>query len=226
MTLDPSVFKFLEELKTNNNRDWFQENKSIFKEKELFVKSFFGEIYHGLNLTDNIEAYKIWRIYRDVRFTKDKTPYKTWFSGVFTRATQLARGSYYLHIEPGSTIVGGGFYAPEKSDLLRVRKEFEQSDTSIRQIIGNPLFKACFPNGLEGDGVKFAPKGFDKNHKAIDLIRKKQFYAVRRFTDNEVLKPGFDKEVINTFLALRPFFDYMSSVLTTDLNGTPLYNLD
>lgn len=107
-------------------------------------------------------------------------------------------------------------------DLLRIRKEFEMDTVTLEKITANKTFKKYFRE-LQGDeGLKTAPKGFDKNHPAIDLIKKKQFVLMRKFTDAEILSPDFGKEVIATFLAMRPFFDYMSEVLTTDLNGESL----
>jgi len=111
---------------------------------------------------------------------------------------------------------------PEAKDLLRIRKEFEISTTEIEKIISDKSFIQYF-GALEGDSVKTAPRGFDKNHPAIDLIRKKQFLVMRKFTDKEVLSNNFQKEVLLTLLAMRPFFDYMSEILTTDLNGEPLF---
>jgi uncharacterized protein (TIGR02453 family) len=118
--------------------------------------------------------------------------------------------------------LAGGFWAPEKEDLLRIRKEFELDDDEIRQVLAEEKFKKYFNGELVGDELKTAPKGFQKDHPAIDLIRKKGFIAVRNFTDKEVLSAHFSNEVNDSFKALRPFFDYMSEVLTTDLNGASL----
>ncbi|MBB3700863.1 DUF2461 domain-containing protein [Flammeovirga yaeyamensis] len=212
------VFQFLADLKENNHKDWFTENKPTYQKHHQTVKELFTQIQDELNKTDQIEGHKIYRIYRDVRFSKDKTPYKTWFSGYFSRLKPALRGGYYFHLEDGKCMIGGGFYAPNKDDLKRIRDEFTFGDQEIRGIIEDPTFKKYFGT-LEGDGVKTAPKGYDKNDPAIELIRKKQFYAMRFFSNEEVLKDNFVEEVVKTFIALRPFFDYMSNVLTTDLNG-------
>ena len=108
-------------------------------------------------------------------------------------------------------------------DLHRIRKDFEMDDEDIRTIISDATFKKFFGE-LKGEELKTAPKGFDKTHPAIDLIRKKQFLLSRNFLDKEVLAPNFQEEVIATFQAMRPFFDYMSEVLGSDLNGESLYN--
>ena len=212
------TFDFLKQLRDNNNREWFDEHKPIFKEYEVDVKSFFSEVASQLQETDQIGSYRVYRIYRDVRFSKDKTPFKSRFAGGFGRATEALRGGYYLNIEPGNSIVGGGFYGPNPADLKRIRLELEQDDSELRNIINDKKFKAMFGE-LVGSEVKTSPKGFDIEHPAIDLIRKKQFIFARKFTDEQVSNPNFLNEVIDTYLTIRPFFDYMSSVLMTNLNG-------
>jgi uncharacterized protein (TIGR02453 family) len=170
---------------------------------------------------DEIDKIKIFRIYRDVRFSKNKTPYKTHFSGSFHRVKPRLRGGYYLHIETNNTFIACGFWDPEASDLLRIRKEFEMDDTEIRKLINDKNFIKIFKK-LEGDALKTAPKGFDKEHSAIDLIRMKQYIAIRRFTDKEAMEPDFMKKINESYKAARPWFNYMSDVLTTDLNGVSL----
>lgn len=134
----------------------------------------------------------------------------------------MLRGGYYLHIEPSNSFVGGDFWAPNSEDLMRIRKELELDATELRTIINTANFKNIFGN-LIGDEVKTVPKGFDKNHSNIDLIKKKQYLVMRKFTDKEVQSKTFETEILVTFKAMRPFFDYMSYVLTTNLNGESLY---
>lgn len=212
------VFDFLKKLRQNNNREWFLENKAEFIEADKNARNFFEAVAQDLQKTDSIAKVQIFRIYRDVRFSKDKSPYKNYLSVWFSRTKPLFRGSYYLHIQPGDCFVEGGFWEPNAADLKRIRSEFEHDDTEIRNIMHAADFKKYF-KGIEGLELKTAPKDFDKNHPAIDLIKKKQFLIIRRFSDNEVLSPEFKTEVVKTFLAMRPFFDYMSDVLTTNLDG-------
>ncbi len=221
--ISKSTLEFLTKLKENNDRDWFAENKKAFETEQKLAKSFFISIGEQLGKTDSIERIQIFRIYRDVRFSKDKAPYKNHFSVGFTRTKPMLRGGYYLHIEPGGSFVGGGFWEPNAADLHRIRKEFEMDDEEIRTIVADATFKKFFGE-LEGEELKTAPKGFDKTHPAIDLIRKKQYLLTRSFSDKEALAPNFQEEVLSTFQAMRPFFDYMSEVLSTDLNGESLYN--
>lgn len=218
MQLSKSIFDFLSELTENNNKPWFEANKKRYQEEEAKLKVFLGSVLENLEKTDNIEKMKIYRIYRDVRFSKDKTPYKVHRSVNFSRATEELRGGYYLRIAPGASILGGGFFSPNPKDLMRIRKEFETDATELREILADQNFQEIFGE-LQGDRVKTAPRGFDKNHENIDLIQMKSFIAMRSFTDAEVLAPDFINKINKSFLALRPFFNYMSDVLTTDLNG-------
>ena len=217
-----ATLDFLSQLKQNNNREWFAEHKKEFQQLEKEFKSFAQEVLTDLSKTDSIDKMQLFRIYRDVRFSKDKSPYKINFGVGFGRTKPMLRGGYYLHIEPGASFVGGGFWEPNAEDLNRIRKEFEIDDTEIRAIISDEKFIKTFGK-LEGEELKTAPKGFDKTHHAIDLIRKKQYLVSRSFTDKEVTDKNFKTEVLNTFLAMRPFFDYMSEVLGTNLNGESLY---
>lgn len=215
------VFDFLKELEKNNTRDWFAANKVRFKEIETAIKSFYTALMEQMKHHDEIEKLKVFRIYRDVRFSKDKTPYKAHFAGSFARAGAHLRGGYYLRIKPGETFIAAGFWDPNKEDLFRIRKEFETDASEIRSIINAPAFKNTW-GPLVGDELKTAPKGFDKEDPNIDLIRKKQFIFVRNLKDKEVLAPGFMDEVNSSFKKIRPYFDLMSDILTTNLNGESL----
>ncbi|MDX1277222.1 DUF2461 domain-containing protein [Oceanihabitans sediminis] len=221
-TIHKETFDFLNRLKKNNNRDWFNDNKKEFKEIELEVKKVFGQLLEKLNKHDSIEKMKVFRIYRDVRFSKNKLPYKTHLGASFSRTKPYLRGGYYLQIQPNNqSFIATGFWEPNKDDLLRIRREFQQDDQEIREIINNKKFKSVWGD-LVGEELKTAPRNFDKEHKAIDLIRKKQFIFTKNFSDKEVFSPDFINNVDEAFISIRPFFDYMSDVLTTDLNGVSI----
>jgi uncharacterized protein (TIGR02453 family) len=219
-----SVFSFFKKLEKNNNRDWFNANKPEFKSVEAEVKQVYQKLLERLEVHDNIDKLKLFRIYRDVRFSKDKTPYKINFSSSLSRAGAKLRGGYYIHVQPNNgSILAAGFWGPEKKDLLRIRKELEVDASEFRQIIGSKKLKSIWGD-LVGQELKTSPKGFDKEHPNIDLIKKKQFIFTRTFTDKEVLDSGFINEVNKSFKAIRPYFDLMSDILTTDLNGESLLN--
>lgn len=224
----PSNFEFLKLLKKNNNREWFAVNKKRYEVELAQIELFFDNLLVEMNKHDVIETpsgkKSLHRIYRDTRFSKDKTPYKDNWSGSLTRATKKRRGGYYFHIEPGKTIVAGGFWGPEPKDLKRIRDEFSNDATAIRKILKSKSFISTF-GSLEGEQVKTTPKGFDAGNQAIDLIRFKQFLLIRKFSDKEVLADDFLKQANETCKKMRPFLDYMSEVLTTDVNGISIIDL-
>jgi len=164
--IQASSLDFLKKLKKNNNREWFNDHKTAYQQELALMETFAGALLKQLNAHDEIETpsgkKSLFRIYRDTRFSSDKTPYK--------------------------------------------------------KILKSKTFVSMFQT-LKGDQVKTAPKGYDSSHEAIDLLRHKQFLLIRHFSDKEVLSKNFLKEAGLTFKAMRPFFDYMSEVLTTDSNG-------
>lgn len=219
MQFEKSSLQYLIALKKNNNRDWFAATKPTFKKAQDNAKAMYASLREGLEKHDEIDKFKLFRIYRDVRFSKDKTPYKAHFAGSYARLGKELRGGYYLRIRPGESFLAGGFWEPNKEDLLRIRKEIEQDASEIRAILKDDNYMKYFGGKFEGAELKSAPRGFDKEHKDIDLLRKKGFIAVRKFSDAEVLAPNFLEEVTESFKALRPFFNLFSDVLTTNLNG-------
>jgi uncharacterized protein (TIGR02453 family) len=218
-TIPKEVLDFLLQLEKNNNRDWFEEHKPRFKALEKEMKSFYKDIEVLLNSHDQIEKTKAFRVYRDVRFSKDKTPYKSHFAASFSRKKPELRGGYYLHIKPNDqSFIAVGFWDPNKEDLLRIRKELLLDANEVRDILKSKKLKSHWEE-VEGEALKTAPRGFDKEHPDIDLINLKQWTFSKKFTDKEILAPNFAETIDEHFKAIRPFFDYMSNVLTTDLNG-------
>lgn len=215
-------FKFLNELKENNNRDWFAVNKDEFQKQQSNIEAFADALLQELNTHDVIETpsgkKSLYRIYRDTRFSNDKTPYKTHWSGSFTRATKYRRGGYHFHIGPGSSYIAGGFFGPNPADLKLIRNDIAFDAAPLRAILNSEPFITTFKT-LRGEQVKTTPKGFSADHEAIDLLRYKQFLLVRHFTDEEVLSKDFVKQAGDVYRNMRPFFDYMSEVLATDING-------
>lgn len=221
-SIPKSAFEFLLKLKENNNRDWMQEHKKEYLVNESILKQFYVDVEKALNVTDEIAKTKIFRINRDIRFSKNKTPYNSHRSVSFSRAGAQRRGGYYLHLESGNSYMAGGFFNPNPSDLLRIRKEFEMDSSEIREILAQKEFKKAFGNFNQTNAVKTAPKGFSKEDENIDLIRLKGFTLRHDFTDEEVFASDFKDNLIYHYTLLRPFFNYMSDVLTTDLNGVSL----
>ncbi|PNQ73056.1 TIGR02453 family protein [Hanstruepera neustonica] len=210
---------FLNRLEKNNNRDWFNDHKKEFKSIEKNIKSLYNDVFETLKKHDDVDSFKMFRIYRDVRFSKNKQPYKTHFGGSFHRRKPELRGGYYLHIAPNNgSFIATGFWEPNKDDLLRIRREFEVDASEMRELLAEKSFKDIWGE-LEGDELKSAPRDFDKDHPNIDLIRKKQYIFVRKYKDADLLPPNFIDDVNKSFKAIKPYFDYMSDVLTTNING-------
>ncbi|WP_121809737.1 DUF2461 domain-containing protein [Mucilaginibacter kameinonensis] len=222
LLLPASVFDFMRQLKQNNNREWFAQNKEAYQLQLEYVETFTEGLLNLVNTHDVIETptakKALHRIYRDIRFSKDKTPFKSNWSGGFKRAGKHRRGGYYFHLEPGNTFIGGGFWAPNTPDLKRIRDDIAFDPSPLKQIINSKEFKTVF-GVLEGEQLKTTPKGYAADDDAIELLRYKQFLVRRRFTDAEALSPDFVKQASDTFKSMRPFFDYMSDVLTANLNG-------
>ena len=141
-------------LKKNNQRDWFAENKDRYENALGEMKNLQANLKDELSHHDEIAQVKLYRIYRDVRFSKNKDPYKTHLSGYAERATKWKRGGYYFHIEPGNSFAGGGFWGPHKDDLLRIRQDIAVNDKPLRKIITSKSFRAT------SVCAKFFPKIF------------------------------------------------------------------
>jgi uncharacterized protein (TIGR02453 family) len=213
-----NILHFLQELKVNNNKEWFTTNKASFEKAQKEFKHLMNKVAEEFGRIDAIEEPKVFRIYRDVRFSADKTPYKNNFASSIARSSNLRRGGYYLHICPGESFIGGGFWQPEPHDLQRIRDEFASDPQTIQKIINDKIFQKYFTK-LEGESLKRPPKGYDANLPAIELIKHKSFVAMYQLSDKELLRPDFHKLVSDIFRSILPFHDYMSGVLTTNLNG-------
>jgi len=220
-----STLTFLKDLSKNNDREWFKENKTRYEAGRENVAEFAHVLLSRMNETDVLSTENgkksLFRIYRDVRFSKNKDPYKTNYAGQFVRDGKLRRGGYYYNISPVGewrSFIGGGFYGMEKDDLKRMREELAVDASELRAIIADKDFVRIFGK-LQGEQLKTAPRGYAKDHENIDLLRYKQFYAGRNFTDKEVLSENFIDQAHEAMLALRPFFDHFTEVLTTDANG-------
>ncbi|MFY0653346.1 MAG: DUF2461 domain-containing protein [Cyclobacteriaceae bacterium] len=217
-----TTISFLSNLEQNNNREWFAEHKGEYQqawdEMINFADALLSEMQQHDQIVTPTGKKSLFRIYRDVRFSKNKLPYKNNLGGGFRRATKFLRGGYYFQIQPGNCFVAGGFWGPNSQDLLHIRKQIAMDPDPLREVLADKDFKKNFGT-LEGEQLKTAPKGFDKEDPAIDLLRYKQFVIYKSFSDKETKSKDFHKKMAEGFVAMRPFFDYMTDILTTDLNG-------
>ena len=226
LVVQSSTLDFLKKLSKNNDREWFNKHKEEYLEAQQNAIEFADQLISLMNKHDRIETpsgkKSLYRIYNDVRFSKDKSPYNPRFAGYLRRYKPLLRGGYYWWIKPGASRVSCGFAYPNPEDLKRIRFDIRDNFDDWSKLLRAKAIKTNF-GMMAGEKVATAPKGFDKDDPAIDLLRYKQFWFTRSFSDKEVLSPNFLNEVNKTFKGIRPFFDYVSEVLGTDLNGEPIH---
>jgi len=225
-TINKKSLDFLKDLSKHNDRDWFAANKDRYTTAYENITEFADSLLAEMNRHDNIETpsgkKSMYRIYKDVRFSKEKVPYNTHWSAGFRRATKKLRGGYYFRIEPGNSGIAGGFGGPNAEDMKRIREDIDANYGDWQKLLSDPLIITTFGQ-LEGEKLATAPRGYDKNHPAIELLRYKQFILRHRFTDDEVLSDNFLAKVVDAYQQLRPFFDHLSEVLTNDANGISLF---
>lgn len=218
MTISPDTFQFLADLKLNNNRDWFQENKPRYEAAKEEFTQFVDHLIERITEFDPSIGHHsakgcVFRIYRDVRFSKDKSPYKTNFGAHITSAIKRSdihsRAGYYLHLSPGDSMLAGGAYMPKGDWLKNIRQSLDLHGDEFRAILANKEFQKYFGE-LEGEQLKRAPKGYDVDHPEIELLRYKSFLGSHRMKDVQVLDPGFLDHAANAFQALFPFDEFLN----------------
>ena len=213
---------FLNTLAKNNNRDWFNKHKDRYTEAHNNIIAFADALLFEMNKHDNIETASgkasLFRIYKDVRFSKDKSPYNGHWSGAFKRATQKLRGGYYFRLQPGNSFIAAGFWGPNTEDMQRIRQDIDANYAGWKEMLSNKTLVKTFGQ-MKGEQLSSAPRGYSKDHPAIELLRYKQFFLKYEFKDEDLYRPDFVKMVNDTFKKMRPFLDFMSEVLTTDANG-------
>lgn len=222
--LTKESLQFLEDLKANNNRDWFQENK---KRYEIFKKDYHQLVADFLDvmkpLDPSLELLEVknctFRINRDIRFSKDKSPYKAhlgiWMSA---GAKGANRSGYYVHIEKGGSFIAGGFYSPESEELKKVRKEIAFFYDDLEEILNDKNFKKEFGSldRTESNSLKNAPKDYEKDHPAIEHLKLKRYTASQKFDIKEVSQKDFATKMSKKLIALKPLNDFINRALTSE----------
>ena len=220
-TISNNTFQFLKDLKLNNKRDWFLENKPRFedakKEFEIFIDALIIEVSKFDSSIGHHTAKEcIFRIYRDVRFSKDKSPYKTHLGAHITSAAKRSeihsRAGYYIHIGPGESMLAGGAYLPQGPWIKAIRQEISYNADDLKKILNEEKFKTYF-NGMEGEQLKRAPKGYEPDHPEIELLKYKSFLASNKCSDNQVTSKDFLNHSINAFKALYPFDQFLNKAM-------------
>lgn len=216
--ISPQVFDFLSALQQNNDRSWFAAHKDSYEVAKSSVQQLLSTVFEPLSAVDALEKIHMFRIYKDVRFSKDKSPYKTHLSGYFARAGQKNKGDYYVHIEPGNTFIAVGYWDINKEELARMRAEIDLEPEGLKQIIEQKNFKDTW-GAFTGPTLKSAPKGWDKNHPEIELLRRQNYVFTCPLDQNKLTTAQGVREIVDKFIVARPFLVYLSEVLSTDLNG-------
>jgi uncharacterized protein (TIGR02453 family) len=215
----PHIFKFLKSISKNNNREWFEKNKPVYLEVKSAFEDFLEALHKELLKIDeslgNLNPRKLgFRIYRDVRFSKDKRPYKTNMGAGFSRNGKMEQEpGYYIHIEPGKSMIAGGMYMPNPENLSKIRQEIDYNAARLLKILNGKEFKKYFDGLSDWDRVKTAPKGYPKDHPHIDLLKNKSFTVSHAFTDAEVNDKNFVKKVAQVSKSIKLLNDYLKEAV-------------
>jgi uncharacterized protein (TIGR02453 family) len=215
-----SINTFLKKLSKNNNRDWFEKNKGEYLEAKEQFEEFVTALLATMAKFDSrllgLNPKKLaFRIYRDVRFSKDKRPYKTNMGATFSPGGKLMnKPGYYLHIEPGNkSFVAGGLYMPATEDVAKVRQEIDYNGKKLEAIFKNPDFKKYYKGFDVFDQLKKAPKGYAPDHKYIEWLKMKSFIVTHYFKDTDVLGKNFLKDTTVAFKAMKSFNDFLDEAI-------------
>lgn len=206
-----TTLDFLKKIAKNNSKEWFDANRKLYDEgkgqMETLVKKILGRIEKFDPAVSGIEAKKcLFRINRDVRFSKDKSPYKiNMGASMAPGGKKLNIPGYYLHIEPGKSFIAGGYYMPVPEDLVAIRQEIDYNGKEFKKILSAKDFKAFFDGLSDEEKVKTAPKGYDKDHPDIELLKNKHFIVIHYLSDKQVLDPKFDEYAAKAYKAMYPF---------------------
>lgn len=216
-----STFAFLRKLAANNNREWFTENRALYDSaRENFVE-FCDEVLLEVkafepSFYDTQIKDCIFRINRDVRFSKDKSPYKTHLAAGFGRGGRNSgKIDYYFHLQDEETFIGGGMWQPTAEQLSKFRQEIDYSPDTLKEIIEAKDFRKYFPL-IYGGKLKRAPKGFAEDHPDIELLRYKEMFFWKKFSNAEVKSPGFKTDLLHHMKVLKPYLDYLNELFYGD----------
>ncbi len=218
--ISPFVYEFLDELSQHNNREWFMDNKKrweVVKSDFLeFINFIIPELYQ-MDKTIGMQTSEkcMYRIYRDTRFSPDKTPYKTHIAVYIASGgvKQHGRPGYYLHIQNGQSGIGGGIYMPEPIVLDAIRKEIYYNIDTFKSILNAPEFKRYFPGLMQIDMLKRAPKGFPNDFADIDLLKYKHYATSHDFSNEIALSDHFHEYVMNVFHATYPLNKFILNAM-------------
>jgi uncharacterized protein (TIGR02453 family) len=213
-----SALNFLKKLRKNNNKPWFDANRDVYTEAKQELEIFLEGLISNYGKTDHsIAGLKpkecLFRINRDVRFSKDKSPYKTNFgASINPGGKKSSFAGYYLHIEPGQSFVGGGIWMPMPPDLAKIRQEIDYNLKEFSSIVKSPAFKKQYGTLYTGEDISLVrvPKGYETSNPAAPYLRLKSIIATRKLTDEEIISTSLQKTCIGAFIALKPLVEFIN----------------
>lgn len=213
-----NTFDFILDLQFNNNRNWFQNNEFRYKQAKSEFEVFASALIAGLQKIDpEIGILEVkdctYRIYRDVRFSPNKEPYKNNMGAYLVKGGKKSPfAGYYIHLEPGASFIGGGVYMPEPAVLNAIRQEIFENNSEFRKIIDNPNFKKTF-SGLYGEKLKTAPKGFPKDFHDVEILKHKHYSPFASLDDEFWESENPEAIVLEGFATLKDFNHFMNRVI-------------
>ena len=222
--IEPQTLKFLSQLKKNNNKPWFDAHRAQYEAARIDFTNFIQLVIDALQKTDTtitgITAKDSqFRINRDIRFSKDKRPYKENFGAFIARGGKKSiYAGYYFHLAPGNSFAGGGLWQPEPANLKKVRQEIDYNWEEFQSIVKNKNFKKTFGDLYKGEdmSLKRMPKGYEEEHPARDYLKLQSLIAETTFTDDELTKATLHKKTLAAFQALQPLLNFINRSLEGD----------
>jgi uncharacterized protein (TIGR02453 family) len=216
-----ATIKFLKDLKKNNNKPWFDANRNKYEEAKKDFGEFIQSIIDKHSKKDvSIKELKakdcMFRINRDIRFSKNKTPYKTNMGASINRGGKKSiYAGYYFHLEPAESFVGGGIWIPMPPELKKVRQEIDYNLDEFKKIVSSKKFKSVYGELYKGEDVSLSkiPQGFEKDNPAADYLKLKSFLAMKKFKESEITSKDLEKSVLEAFDALQPLIVFINKAL-------------
>lgn len=221
--ISAKIFNFLKLIEKNNNREWFNENKNLFLEAQLDFQDFVEQLITDMGKFDEsilkLDPKKsLLRIYRDTRFSKDKTPYKTYFGASLGMGKMNSKSGFYLHIESGKSFLGSGIYLPDGPILKEIRKEISLFKDDFIKTIEDKDFKKYYGELDPEHKLKNVPQGFEKDDPMAEFLKLKSFIGVHNMTNKDLMDQNAVKNVSKIFEAAKPLNDFLDTPILNTQN--------
>ncbi|MBP7102282.1 MAG: DUF2461 domain-containing protein [Bacteroidales bacterium] len=229
MKIQPIVFDFLSQFEQNNTRDWFSSHRSLYEESLSIISVFTNELIENIAKFDShvlkeTSKTSIFRIYRDIRFSPNKMPFKNHFGVYITKGGKSSKyAGYYLHLQNDASLLAGGLWSPEKEIVSQIRQEIYYNTENFLSIVHNKEFMSTFTVLGEEDKLKKAPKGYPSDFQHIDLLKHKHYTVGKPISNEEVLDPHFMEFCVDTFKKMYPLNNYLNTIIQYENNASDNY---